>query len=357
MTHEVSHTERVVFVGIDVHRRTYKVHVFDGETEWNWSCTAITDVLIATLNKRFPGRMITTVYEAGFSGFGLHRALEGAGFKSCVVNPAAVLADRSCRSKTDAKDARNMALQLRTGLLDDRMVQVPSKEEELGRVAQRTRIGLKSQCVSIKNTIRMRLHVFNCFPLEHTGVLTLSQATEMVAELPDKELQIALSSLLSVWKCIEAEISALNAVIREQAAKDALDPIYRSVPGVGTLTARVLSSELGDMSRFSSGKKVASYVGLVCSERSSGESRKLGRISKRGKPHLRFILIQAAWGAVRRSTEFKELYKRLAHRMGAKKAIVAVARRMLVMLRALLKQRVHFSAELLRATLGEVTPA
>jgi transposase len=351
MTHEVSHIRRVVFVGMDVHRQTYKVHAIDGDLEKKWSCEAEPEVVITTLLKHFPDCEITTVYEAGFSGFTLHRRLLAAGINSLVVNPAAILADRSSRSKTDAVDARNMAVQLKAGLLADKVITVPSEEEEIGRVAQRMRMSLLRKSVSIRVQLRMRLHYFGYFPRKHRGTLTLSQAKEMVAAVPDEHLRMLLGILLSLWEVFDSKLKELDKVIKEEAANDPLVPIYQSMPGIGRLTSRVLSSELGDMSRFSSGKKVASYAGMVCTEKSSGESRKLGRISKRGKPHIRNMLVEAGWVAKNTNADFKALYNKLAHRMGSKKAIVAVARRMLLMLRAMLKQRVYFSPELLRATL------
>jgi transposase len=353
MTHKVNHDAKVVFVGIDVHRHSYKVHAISEEGDRvSFSGNAIPDEVIRGLIRRFPAAEFTTVYEAGFSGFGLHRSLECAGFSSFVVNPAAILKDLSLRNKTDAGDARSMAEQLKAGLLWDKCITVPSKEEEIERLPQRVRGSLVRECVAIRNSFRMRLHYHGYFPLAHRGSLRLVHAKAMLEEVPDAGIRLVLGSILRVWEALNAEIKELDRVIHEQAKVDPLHEIYSSMPGIGTLTGRVLSSELGDMKRFSSGKKVASYAGIVATERSSGETRRLGGISKRGKPQLRFMLTEAAWVAVRKCPEFKELYIRLASRMGGKKAIVAVARKMLLMLRAMLKAKTLFSPELLRKQLN-----
>jgi transposase len=101
-----------------------------------------------------------------------------------------------------------------------------------------------------------------------------------------------------------------------------------SVPGIGMLTARTLTLELGDMSRFKSAKNLYSYIGLTPSEHSSGEQRRLGRISREGKPILRAMLIQAAWKAIGKDEALTEMYMRLKIKKGAKKSIVAVARKL-----------------------------
>lgn len=114
--------------------------------------------------------------------------------------------------------------------------------------------------------------------------------------------------------------------------------IVRSVPGVGNVVADVVVSTLGDVNRFPSIKKVTSYAGVVPGFRESDRKRKELPITKEGPRILRWALIQAAWRAVRHSPYWRDTFELLAARRGRKKAIVAIARRLLGVIYTLLKK-------------------
>jgi transposase len=124
---------------------------------------------------------------------------------------------------------------------------------------------------------------------------------------------------------------AKEAPPREAEARAAL----RSVPSVGVVTVEVLVSEIGDIRRFRSAKDVAAYAGLVPKLReSAGKGKELG-ITKEGSRLLRWVLVETAWRLVRRTNRWQRIFDQLAARRGKKKAIVAVARRLLGVLVAL----------------------
>jgi len=103
-------------------------------------------------------------------------------------------------------------------------------------------------------------------------------------------------------------------------------------PGVGALTALAFVLIIGDANRFSRGKQIASYLGLVPTEESSGDRRRLGHISKQGNCLLRFLLVEAAQVTARTDAEWRSKYFHLAMRRGRKIAKVAMARRLAVAL-------------------------
>ena len=108
-----------------------------------------------------------------------------------------------------------------------------------------------------------------------------------------------------------------------------------SIPGVGEVTAEVVLSEIGDPRRFSSLKKAVAYSGPIPGIReSAGKKKELG-ITKTGSRLLRWVLVEAAWQAIRYSLKFEAFYEKLKKRCGVKKAIVAVARRLLVVILSL----------------------
>ena len=321
------------FVGIDVHAKTYKVCILSrGKKKKILACPAEPSILVKTLTMVLTNYLeIHTVYEAGFSGFTLHRALKKAGMKNIVVDPGSVLQAPNDRVKTDKKDSEALARLHMHGVLKG--IKVPSLKQDMDRQVIRTRQQLVDHRKSIMNQCRTKLHQFGLMPSCHCGVLTLMFVKKIEKELKGA-LKTALLALVRVWENLNDSIKELDAALKAQAT-DA-DEILRTIPGIGKLTARKIVVELGSMRQFSSDKKLAGFVGLVPSEHSSGESQNKGSITKRGSSSLRCILTQAAWRAVGKDNEFKKTYERIRNRRGAKIAIIAVARKMILTCRALL---------------------
>jgi transposase len=127
----------------------------------------------------------------------------------------------------------------------------------------------------------------------------------------------------------------------------------RTVPGVGPVTIDVVVSELGDVGRFHSAKAVCAYAGLVPGVRQSSDKRKDLPITKAGSPLLRWALVEAAWRAVRQGAAWRRVYQDIKKRAGGKKAIVAVARRLLCVLYAMLRDGTNYNF----LKVGEPQPA
>jgi transposase len=114
--------------------------------------------------------------------------------------------------------------------------------------------------------------------------------------------------------------------------------VLATIPGVGPVTIDVVVSELGTIRRFRSQKKVCAYAGLAPGQReSAGRTREQG-ITKEGSGLLRWVLVQAAWRLVRTTPKWRFLFEKLSHRRGKKKAIVAVARRLLTIMTSMLQR-------------------
>lgn len=148
-----------VYVGIDVHKKTYVVVARVKQTiVKRWTTAAKPEAFAAQLLKYFKGGIIHSAYEAGFSGFVLHRVLEQAGIKSIVVHAAAIEVAVHKRVKTDKRDAAKIAEQLEAKRLD--AIHVPSKEQEHNRLLSRTRQQLVQERAAVKQKIRMKAHQF-----------------------------------------------------------------------------------------------------------------------------------------------------------------------------------------------------
>src|SRR5271169_1086039 len=126
------------------------------------------------------------------------------------------------------------------------------------------------------------------------------------------------------------KIQELTHALEEEVEKRPVARRLRTHPGVGPLTALAFELVIGTPERFHCGKQIASYVGLVPSEESSGDRRRLGHISKQGNALLRFLLVEAAQVTVRSEPQWRSKFFHLAMRRGRKIAKVAMARKLAV---------------------------
>jgi transposase len=156
--------------------------------------------------------------------------------------------------------------------------------------------------------------------------------------------RFCLDQLVEEWKGLVKQRGAVELKLREfaKAGSEAeqLDrAIVRTIPGVGEVTSEVILAELADARRFSSLKKVVAYAGLAPGQRESAGKRKNLHIEKTGSPLLRWVLVQAAWQLAKRSPKWRTIYENLKRRIGSKKAIIAVSRRLLTICVTLLKRQ------------------
>lgn len=329
---------KTIFVGIDVHKATYSVAaVCDGEAVFKvGSMPASPERLVETLRSRFPTSRIRSAYEAGFSGFVLHRTLVASGIDNIVVHAAAIEVAANDRVKTDKRDALKIALHLSRGALVG--IRVPTIEQELRRQLTRTRVQLVKERTRIGNKIKSRLVLFGYIEASDRRAMSPKLLRELRALQLPHELALAVSVLADIWDSIQEQIATVDKEIDAQAKKDdKIERIYRSVPGVGRLTARTLANELGDMSDFCNERQICSFVGLTPSEYSSGPNERKGNITRQGSSYIRYLLIEAAWTAIDKDPELQDVYNRIKTRRGGKRAIVAVSRRVIGRIRACLK--------------------
>jgi transposase len=331
-----------VYIGIDVHLRQYTVCCrFEGQVVKRATMRGYPEELSAFIGNNFPGAVVTTAYEAGFSGFVLHRTLENAGVKSIVVHAASIEISRK-KTKTDKRDAQKIAEQLEGGRL--RGIHVPTEAEEYSRLLPRTRAQLVRARTRIKNQIRMRLHYFGLLdPMEKRSMSKVLLEEVRAKKLSD-ELRQALQLQESVWKVLDEQIQCCDDNLKS-GDSEPLVQLYRSVPGFGRLIAVSLARELGDMHQFESEKKLFSFTGLTPSEFTSDDARHLGHITRQGSARLRHLLVQAAWVAIRKDRSLQTRYIRIAAKAGKKRAIVAIARKLIGKARAVVRKKEHYKLE------------
>ena len=330
--------DKKVFVGIDVHKRTYAVvSSVDGVVVKKWQTAASPEALAHQLKDLYPQSEIHTAYEAGFSAFVLHRVLEDVGIHNLVVNPGSIEVSVHNRVKTDKRDAQKIAALLEAGRLKG--VRIPTEQNEQQRLLTRTRAQLVGERTALKNMIRMRAHQFGLIAPEDRRMMSHKFVEELLGHAPGPDFTASINAYWRVWKSLDTEIKLLEAELHKQAEQDNREETYRSAPGIGPLSARILSNELGDMSQFENERQLFSYTGLTPSEHSSGEAIRRGHITRQGNTRVRCVLCEAAWIAIRKDQSLKDFFDNLYPRAGKKKAIVAVARKLIGRIRAAFRQQ------------------
>lgn len=330
------YTQKVVYIGIDVHKKTYAVTaICNSSVVKKDTLGAYPDLLVKYIKKYFKGAKVYTAYEAGFSGFYLHRQLLTQGVNNIVVHPASIQVSARDRVKTDKRDSLNIAKQLASGELKG--INVPNEKRELFRTLTRTR----SQLVEAKKRIGNQLKSF----LFTQGLIDPEDDTKVCKTWIKKiqqlqvaeEIKYSINLFIGFWLDLDIKTNEILKKLHEQAEADPVDVIYRSVPGIGALSARILANELEDMQRFRNEKGLFSYTGLTPSEYSSGEHKHLGSISRQGKSLLRMILVQVAWRSIEQDQRLLEVFERISKKAGKKRAIVAVARKIIGCIRSCFK--------------------
>ena len=294
---------------------------------------AIPNMLLEFIESRFKGAEVRTAYEAGFSGFNLHRSLEQGGIPNLIVNAGSIEVASRDRVKTDRRDSLKLASLLEDGRLKG--IRVPSIEEEQNRLLHRTREQLikdRGRCV---NRIKMRLYQFNLPMVDWISAGTFDEILSQ--KNISFEVSYSLRKYISHWKLINNDIKEIDNILKKRSESDPLFKIYNSIPGFGVLTSSIVSTELGDMSQFPNERTLSSFLGLTPTERSSGDKKIKGHISRQGSGRLRGILVEAAWAAINSDQYWKQEYQRRVFKLGGKRAVVSIARRLIGVARALAK--------------------
>lgn len=323
-----------VFVGIDVHKKTYSLTaICNGERVKRDTLPADPKSLAHYLKKFFKGAIIKSAYEAGFSGFHLHRCLIEHGIENIVVNAASIEIGARDHVKTDKRDSLKIATQLSVGRLQ--CIFIPSLEMDDKR--QLTR--LRDTLVKDRNRIAVRLkhkaHYNGLIGPDDNKKISRKWIQALLSLEVRSGLKYVINDMAEQWESLTQRIKKLDVVLDEQAKHDKeLENVYLSVAGVGKISARVLANELGDMSQFCSERRLFSYTGLTPAEYSSGEHTRKGHITGQGKSILRAILVQCSWVAIRFDPDLNIVFERIRKRAGTKRAIIGVARRLIGKIRA-----------------------
>src|SRR5437773_11301481 len=313
-----------VYVGIDVHRKRSQGAVIDqdGQVLANRNVNnGVTPILsvIGGLPSGTPA-----AFEAAYGWGWLVQLLEDYGFEPHLVHPLQCKAIASARLKNDKVDAATLAQLLRADLLPEAWI-APAEVRQL-RALLRHRAGL----VRLGTRQRNRIHaVVADFGYDRPGSYLSGPGRGWLAglDLPAVSREI-VTDCLAVIDGLAPVIDRIDGELRTHAKADPRVKTLTTLPGVGRFTALVMVAEIGDITRFPSARKLASWAGLTPTVRGSDRTVRHGHISKQGSAWLRWVLNQAAQTA-KRSPEFAATYASIAKRRGKKIATTAIARKLL----------------------------
>jgi transposase len=344
----IDYTEKTVFVGIDVHKKTYAVTCLcEGQVVKRDTLMARPERLGEYLQKYFPGAHLKTVYEAGFSGFALHRYLLEIGIDSQVVHAAGVEVAAHNRVKTDKRDSLKLAVQLASGRLKG--IHVPTPQREAYREVSRLREKVTKDKTRVGNRLKSLLYRQGLISAEDKQVVCKTWIQKVAALATPLSIAICIQQCVEQWLNLDDKLKVIDKHLAEQAKTDhELEKIYQSVPGIGAVSARVLANELEDMGHFRNEKQLFGFTGLTPSEYSSGEHKRQGHITHQGRPLLRKTLVQASWRAIQIDEGLRFTFERIAKKAGKKRAIVGIARRLIGHIRACFKHDVLYATQLVK---------
>ncbi|WP_194383122.1 IS110 family transposase [Microbacterium luteum] len=290
-------------IGLDVHARSVRAAAIDtltGEVIEARLPAGAADVLAWVMQVSARLGPVHAGYEAGPTGFGLARKLEAAGIAVTVAAPSKIIRPTGDRIKTDARDAVLLARLLK---MDELVaVRVPTQAEEAARDLVRARDDARTDLLAARHRVGkllLRRGLVYAKDRAWTGAHD-AWLRQMRREGLDGAGPGTLAAFDAGYDAVNSILARRDRLDRDIAAM-ATDSPFTAVTnrlcclrGISTLTGFALAAEIGDWDRFT-GRTIASYLGLVPSEHSSGGSRSQGAITKTGNTHARRLLIESAW--------------------------------------------------------------
>ena len=334
------------YVALDVSSRSTSVHIVDQQGRRLWRGTCPTDVaaLVSTIRRHAPA-VERVGLETGQLATWLCHGLTKAGLPVVCMDARQAKAALSCRiNKTDANDAEGLAQLLRTGFF--RQVRVKSEGTMLVRTLLSARRQLVRTGLDLANQIRGLLKIFGLLLPRGGGRAFEAAVRERLAGHP--RLAAAITPLLEAWRAVREQVLALDRQAHAVAKRDARCRLLLTAPGVGTITALAYVAAVERPEEFRNARAVGAWVGLTPARYQSGQADYSGRISRQGDVHLRTCLYEAANTVLTRSRADSALKRwglALKARLGHRRAVVAVARKLAVVLHAMWSKEEPFETD------------
>lgn len=333
-----------VYAALDVSDKATQVCVVEGSGRevWAGACATDPEVIAAVLKRRAPN-LVRVVLETGPLSTFLYHGLVERGVPAvcvCARHAKGVLSTQV--NKSDVNDAEGLAQMARTGWF--KQVRIKQEATHIERAALKIREQLIESRQAMAGQLRGLLKLFG---LRLGKVTTPNKRRERLGALFEQrpELRALFEPLIAGIEALEVQIARSSRQLEAAAAADPVVSRLMSAPGVGPICALTFKTSIEDPDRFARGEDVGAFAGLAPRRSQSGERDVRGRISKAGDPMLRAALYEAAnslLSRVKRPCALRDWGLQLAERKGPKRARVAVARKLAILLHRLWQSDTDF---------------
>lgn len=334
-------------IGLDLHKRESQLAIIADDG-------SIVERRIVTSRERFTAVLghlecARILIEASTESEWVAQHLESMGHQVIVADPnyAPMYASRSRKVKTDKRDARTLAEALRVGAYRPaHRVSVERRHVRAELAVREALVRTRTRYISLAKALVRR-----------DGLRVAGSESEKVAKrIAELELSSALATellpLFQVLAPINEQIEAADKRIASLTKSDREVALLTTAPSIGPITASAVVSTVDDITRFASAHQFEAFLGLVPGERSSGEKRRIGRITKAGNSRVRYLLVEAAWRIIRSNNEETRALRSwallIAARRGKRIAVVALARRLAGILYAMWRDNSPYDAARLK---------
>lgn len=324
------------YIGLDVSLKETAVSIRrGGKRVWRGKCASDPQLLAALIRKHAaaPERV---VFETGPLSVWFFHALSAEGLPAICINARhAKAALGMAANRTDANDADGLAHLAEVGFYKE--VRVKSFDSMLARTLVAARTRLVRIGTELSNQIRGLMKTFGLVVPPASGSKFERQVEALLTDNAD--LGRIIRPLLEAWHAVRLRAAELGRKLLADARRSDACQLLMSIPGVGVVTATSFITAIEDPTNFKRSRSVGAWVGLTTRRYQSGEIDYGGHISRRGDSHLRGLLYEAATVLLVRSRSECDLRKwglELRERLGFKRAAVAVARKLAVIMHTML---------------------
>jgi transposase len=325
------------YIGLDVSMKDTAISVRrDGKRVWRGKCASDPEMIARTIRKHAPGPE-RVIFETGPLSVWFYHALQNEGLPAiCVDARHAKAALDMAANKTDANDADGLAHLAEVGFY--REVRVKNFDSMLTRTLVAARTKLVRIKTEISNQIRGLMKTFGLVIPAGKGSTFEANVRARLSE--NSELAAIIMPLLEAWRSIRLRAAELTRRLIGDARQSEACQLLMSIPGVGVVTASAFATAVEDPVNFRTSRSVGAWLGLTTRRYQSGQVDYNGHISRRGDHQVRSHLYEAATVILTRSSAESTLRDwglKLRERIGFKRAAVAVARKLAVIMHAMLK--------------------
>jgi len=336
------------FIGLDVDKSSFSFTIGnDSQTVKSKKMPSNPEHLYNYIQKQFDSKKVICAYEAGPTGFHLYDYLTEKDILCLITSPASIPKPSNQKVKTNRIDSTLITKHLMSGDLKPiRVPQGPYRE-------LRDLVKIRNQYATDRKTAKQRIKAYLLYSNLYTTLKDPDStwSAKYINNLKQIECSFAerqrLSMLIEDLEYARRKLllahRTLRSFCRDHDEITQYIQYLRSIPGIGPVTATTLLGKIGDPMNLQNPRELAAFVGLTPKERSSGESVNRGSITQMGDKTLRFLLVEAAWVAIRKDTQLSQFFHRIRRKnnpkIASKIAITAVARKLTQIIYRVLKDK------------------